>query len=799
MAGLANESPHTKAMEDDLFLKQLLQMFSIEAQEHLAMMSELLLQLERGPPAEDAARAVETLFREAHSLKGAARSVNLGDIERVCQPLERVLSAAKRGELALTQEFFKTLYATVDGLAQILARDVGDARSEPGLPVSLSRSLLALLPAITSAGPAAERMPAATPLRDAPPPLSAASASTDPLARNAPEAAAAPVVAPVHAPSVLPTSADTVRLATSKLDSLMTQAQELQTLQFGSAHVANEAQGICDMLTEWRRGFDKRSRHARLLRRSHSAESAWNAKNARLLGQLLDAFDADELFVRSLTERLARHARSAAQERRALSSRADRLLEEMKQVSMLPFSSLLASVPKLVRDLAHDSGKDVEVQIEGASLEVDRRILEQMKAPLTHLIRNAVDHGIEAPAQRLHAGKSPRGRIVAEVSAREGNRVEIAISDDGAGIPVAKVRSRAEKMGLRSESALAGMDDAQARQLVFESGLSTSPILTDLSGHGLGLAIVREKVDAMGGTITAECPPSGVGTRFVLVLPAALSTFRGVMVHAGERPFVLPSRHIERVLRLRPEFVVTEGGRDAIPVDDEKLPLVSLVATLGLKNRPRDADAPPRHVQIVIVTNGAERVALAVDEVIGDQEVLVQPLAPPLRRVRNIAAATVQGAGRVVPLINVADLIKSATLGRDGRMPSWRSAQAASAGASLLVADDSITLRTQLREILESAGYRVTTAADGMEALAHLQAGEFDLLVTDVEMPRLDGFGLTARVRSDERLSELPVILVTALDTREDKERGVEVGANAYIVKRGFDKDRLLAAIRMLI
>lgn len=782
-------------MEDDLFLKQLLQMFSIEAQEHLAMMSELLLQLERGPPAEDAARAVETLFREAHSLKGASRSVNLGDIERVCQPLERVLSGAKRGEIALTPEFFKTLYATVDGLTKILARDVGDARIEPGLPVSLSRALLALLPAIASAGPAVGRVSAAVPLRDTPPP----SASTAPQARNTPDAGATPVPAAATAPSVLPTSSDTVRLATSKLDSLMTQAQELQTIKFGVAHVADEAQGISDMLAGWRRGFDKRSRHARLLRRSSAAAGAWNAKNARLLGQLLDAFDADELFIRSLTERLARHARSAAQERRVLGSRADRLLEEVKQVSMLPFSSLLAPVPKLVRDLAHDSGKDVDVQIEGAALEVDRRILEQMKTPLTHLIRNAVDHGIEAPAQRLHIGKSPRGRIVVAVSAREGNRVEIAISDDGAGIPVAKVRSRAEKMGLRSESALAGMDDAQARQLVFESGLSTSPILTDLSGHGLGLAIVREKVDAMGGRITVECPSSGAGTRFVIVLPATLSTFRGLMVHAGGRPFVLPSRHVERVLRLRPEFVITEGGRDAIPVDDEKLPLVSLAATLGLKNQPRNADEPPRHVQIVIVTSGVERMAFAVDEVIGDQEVLVQPLAPPLRRVRNIAAATVQGTGRVVPLINVVDLLKSATLERDGCMPSWRSAQAVSAGASLLVAEDSITSRTQLREVLESAGYRVTTAADGMEALANLQAGKFDLLVTDVEMPRLDGFGLTARVRRDERLSELPVILVTALDTREDKERGVEVGANAYIVKRGFDKGRLLDTIRRLI
>lgn len=778
-------------MEDDLFLKQLLQMFSIEAQEHLSMMSELLLRLERAPPADEAARAVETLFREAHSLKGASRSVNLGDIERVCVPLERVLSALKRGEASATPEFFKTMYDTVDGLSKILARDVGETGAiDAGLPASLSRALLKLLP---PAGDAAALQPGA-PARSPVPVSSVAAAAVSPGEANAAASAAA------HAPAV--SVPDTVRLATAKLDSLMTQAQELQALKFSGAHLSDDAQAIADMLAAWRRGFDKRLRTARVLRRSGVAEAGADPRTARLLGQLLDAFDADDLFVRSLTERLARHARAAAQERRAVNARADRLLDDVKQVSMLPFSSLLSSLPKLVRDLAADSGKDVEVQIDGATLEVDRRILEQMKTPLTHLIRNAVDHGIEAPEQRLRDGKPPRGRIVVAVSAREGNRVEIAIDDDGAGIRVDKVRARALKMGLRSEAALAGMDDSQVRQLVFESGLSTSPILTDLSGHGLGLAIVREKVEAMGGTIVVTPPDKGIGTRFLIVLPTTLSTFRGLLVHAGGQPFVLPSRHVERVLRLLPEQVFTEAGRDAIVLGDDRLPLVSLAATLGLQS-PRLDDDTTRHVQIVVLAGGSERMAFAVDEVVGDQEVLVQPLAPPLRRVRNIAAATVQGAGRVVPLINVADVLKSATIEREGRLPSWRSAQdtraAANAGASLLVAEDSITSRTQLRQILEGAGYRVTTAADGMEALVSLQNGDFDLLVTDVEMPRLDGFGLTARVRRDKRLSELPVILVTALDTREDKERGVEVGANAYIVKRGFDKGRLLDTIRMLV
>lgn len=762
-------------MEDDKFLKLLLQTFEVEAQEHLAAMSQTLLQLERNPPPAETAVAVEALFREAHSLKGASRSVNLADIERVCQPMERVLSALKRGELATSPGFFTTMYASIDGLAQLLARDVGAAAEvDAGLPASLSRSLLDLMSGNMGPTPAPVPPPSGVVAPDAP-------ISPQPLG-----------------PSTLPAASDSVRIATTKVDSLMTHAQELHSLKFAAAHLADEVQAMGDMLAAWRRGFEKRSRHARLLRRSGAIEGVVDVKNKRLLEQLLDAFDADELFARSLGERIAWHARLVAQERRTFGTRVERLVEDMKQMSMLPFSSLFASTPKMVRDLARDSAKEVDLQIEGAALEADRRILEQMKTPLTHLIRNAVDHGVETPEVRRAVGKPVRGRIVIAVSARDGNRIAISISDDGAGIALAKVRSRALKMGLRTEGALSTLSDEQLGQLVFESGLSTSPILTDLSGHGIGLAIVREKVDALGGSIVALRPESGVGTCFLIVLPAMLSTFRGVLVHAGDRPFVFPSRHVDRVLRLLPEKVMTEDGHDSIRVDDAVLPLVSLAATLGVKARsaPRDR---PRHVQIVVVASAGEQMAFAVDEVAGDQEVLVQPLAPPLRRVPNIAAATVMGAGRVVPLLNVGDLLKSARLTRDGRVPSWRSAPMPNAGASLLVAEDSITSRTRLRDILETAGYRVTTAADGMEALANLQSGEFDLLVTDVEMPRLDGFGLTARVRRDKRLAELPIILVTALDTREDKERGVDAGANAYIVKQGFNQRRLLDTIRTLL
>ncbi|RQP22854.1 hybrid sensor histidine kinase/response regulator [Piscinibacter terrae] len=766
-------------MEDEKFLKMLLQTFAVEAREHLDAMSTLLLELERQAPGARASGA-ETLFREAHSLKGAARSVNLAEVERVCQAMERVLSALKRGEQPVTPAFFEAMHAAVDGVGRLVARDVGEgAAVEAGLAVTLSRMVLQLLEGEAAAGAAI--------------PLVAPAAASVPEKTVTPVAAAPFAAEPIAAAPVA--GADTVRIATAKLDALMAQAQELQALKLGGAHLADETQAILDMFATWRRGHDKRSGHSRMLRRAGVLDKLENSKNRRLLERLLDASETDELFLKSLADRLGRLARAAVQDRRLLSSRIDRLADEVRQVSMLPFSSLLASAPKLVRDLAHDSGKDVAVDIQGMALEADRRILEQLKTPLTHLLRNALDHGIELPQQRVLAGKPPRGRLVISVSAHEGARIALTLADDGAGVNVDKVRARALKMGLRTEDQLARMAPDELQQLILESGLSTSPILTDLSGHGLGLAIVREKVEALGGTISVAAGEGGIGTRFGIVLPSMLATFRGLQVRCGGQAFMLPSRQVERVLRIEAPSVDAGGEAPQLLVDGEHLRLVSLSALLGLKERVRPDDAS-RFVQVVVVANAGERLAFTVEEVVGDQEMLVQPLVPPLRRVPHISAATVLGGGQVVPLLSVPDLFKSALA---ASAMAWPVAPRAGDPVSLLVAEDSVTARTQLREILESAGYRVTTAADGMEALDNLQSGDYDLLVTDVEMPRLDGFGLTARVRRDERLSQLPVILVTALDSREDKERGVEVGANAYIVKRGFSQQRLLDTIRTLL
>jgi two-component system chemotaxis sensor kinase CheA len=331
--------------------------------------------------------------------------------------------------------------------------------------------------------------------------------------------------------------------------------------------------------------------------------------------------------------------------------------------------------------------------------------------------------------------------------------------------------------------------------LIFEPELSTSPIITRLSGRGLGLAIVREAVEALGGTVTAESQP-GQGMHVRIVLPSTLATFRGIVVEAARQLFVVPTSHLERVARVKRDALRTVEGQDTITVSGRAIPVVRLSDVLELPAAESSDEA--NATLILVLSTADQRIGFAVDAVVDEQEVLVKPLRKPLSRVRNVAGSTVLGSGQVAPVLNASDLIKSArktgsTITRmPARMPSTGEPK------SILVVEDSITSRMLIKSILESAGYTVKVAVDGLEAFGRLRVERFDLVVSDVEMPRLNGFDLTARVRADAKLAELPIILVTALETPEDRERGIDVGADAYIVKSSFQQSDLLDAVRRL-
>ncbi|HEV2247146.1 MAG TPA: hybrid sensor histidine kinase/response regulator [Terriglobia bacterium] len=774
--------------KDHEFLKKLLATFKVEAEEHVKAMSSGLIKLEKTSASDEQMDVVEMVFREAHSLKGAARAVNMVEVEAICQSLESVFSALKRQDITVSPALFDRLHKAVDTLGEFpLSLGTERTAAEKFRIAEISRSLEGALKGIEEELRKPEGESSLVPEPEAHQP-SKDVIGLRPLAEEKPEVA------------------ETVRVSRAKLDSLLRQAEELLSAKLTGGQRAAELRQVNATLALWDKERAKVHPDARALQQSLERDGKRNGasrlpdrpeKSIAQIAKVLEFLEWNDSSIQALKSELATLAKLAEQDHRAIGRRVDDLLEDMKKVSMLPFSSLLEVFPKLVRDLSRGLSKDAELVIQGSEIEIDRRILEEMKDPLVHLVRNCIDHGIEVPKERERKKKSPRATITIAISPKNGDKVEIRISDDGTGLNLRNVRGAALKLGIISQKDAEKLSDVETLSLVFQSGVSTSPILTETSGRGLGLAIVREKVEKLGGIVSLETHPE-IGTTFRMVLPLTLATFRGILVRVEDNFFGIPTAHVERVLRVSKAEIKTVENREAIQLNGKAVSLVRLGDVLELARKSATSDSTDK-VSVVVVGSAERRVAFLVDEVLSEQEILVKSLGKQLSRLRNIAGATVLGTGKVVPVLNVPDLMQSAVRVAATTPAAVRVKEAEAKRKSILVAEDSITARTLLKNILESAGYQVRTAVDGVDAFTALRTEEFDLVVSDVDMPRMSGFDLTAKIRADRKLSELPVVLVTALQSREDRERGVDVGASAYIVKSSFDQSNLLEVVRRLI
>ncbi|MES2236738.1 MAG: hybrid sensor histidine kinase/response regulator [Pseudomonadota bacterium] len=766
------------AKKNDAFLIKLLATFRVEADEHLRALSTGLLALEKAPGDGRHADIIEKIFRVTHSLKGAARAVNLTEIESVCQALESIFAALKDNAVAISPTLLDLLYQSADALSVLLAPNAPTKPAAAPLIRRLNDALKGPAPMREEASPAIPRQVEAVLLSG---PASSADADLQ------------------TAPAALDLLSETVRISTAKLDAVMRQTEELLAPRLATDQRAREVRETSAMLADWKKQWASIRPTLRAMERSAARTGKGNGtvKEQQKFAWLFEHLDAGSLFVKTLETRLARLGKAAEHDHRALAGMVDGLLHDVKEMHLLPFSSLLEVFPRFVRELARDQGKLVELTIHGGELKIDRRILEEMKDALMHMIRNCIDHGIETPAVREQKQKPPCGTITLAIAQKDSGKAEVLVTDDGTGIDAVQIKAAARKLGLVSTEETAQLGEHEALMLAFQSGISTSSIITDISGRGLGLAIVREKVEQLGGTVAIESHPDA-GTTFRIALPLTLANFRGVLVGVGGQFFIIPMASIGRVARLADMDIRTVENRETISLDEKAVSLVRLGDVLGL---PSKAAAGKSAGEMAIVLDlGSTRIAFQVDEVIGEQEVLVKPLGPQLARVRNIAGASVLGTGQVVPVLNVPDLMKSAVKFASAPRAAGMPVQPAETRAqSVLVVEDSITSRALLKNILESAGYAVTTAVDGVDAYTVLKTAVFDLVVSDVEMPRMDGFELTAKVRSDKQLAELPIVLVTALESHEYRERGIDVGANAYIVKSSFDQSNLLEVIRRLI
>jgi two-component system, chemotaxis family, sensor kinase CheA len=649
---------------------EFLEIFRDEARSRLDRIVETLLALESGSADAD---ALDSLFRDTHTIKGAAGMVGLDEIGALAHVMEDLLAQA-RDSGVLSPELIEPLLQAADGLRAHVEGN-GEATA-------------AHIAQLTSARVTAE----------------------------SPAPAAVPVAAPAPAPQAQSSERRSIRVPAEKIDTLLDLVGETVL-------------------------------HRRRLEHELGGQAARGAK--RLVSDELDV--------------------------------GERLLDDLKGAAIamrtLPLSSIVTPLPRAVRDLAAEAGKEAELVVEGADTELDRIILEGLPEPLVHLLRNSIAHGIEAPEERARVGKPPRGRLTLRAEQR-GGTVEVTVADDGRGVSE-ETLAEARRVGSLTE-------------VLTQPGFSTAEEVSAISGRGVGLDAVKEQVEAFGGSLEVRSE-RGQGTEVVLRLPLALALIRVLLIERAGNVYGFPLASVEEALSLG--ATMSLGGRPALELRGRSIPLGDLAQLMGDSSPPPAPRAP-----VVVLTASGTRTAVTCDALLGEEEVVVKSLGPLLAPLSMYMGAAILGDGRIALLVDPAALVRAST---DRRAIGGGSPIATAdepAAPKVLVVEDSVTIRELQRSILEAAGYRVQTARDGRDAMTHLDRDEdIDLVVTDVEMPEMDGIELTRTIRAHATCSALPVVIVTSLGEDDERQRGIDAGADAYMVKRKFDQHDLLETVERLV
>src|SRR5919202_727434 len=760
--------------------EELRNLYKVASADHIDKIEAGLLHLEKNPL--DGAK-LEQLLRETHSLKGDSRMLGVKDAETLTHQMEDILGGVNRGERVLTPPVFECLYQGLDAIRKIATEAV------TGQPagVSVFHVLAQLMGADGSEASAdMQEMGAQVQVANSAQAIGEQPVVGNDSGHNEPILAATEALAQVSDYQI-----DTIRVESQKLDKLLTQASELVVTKGHIGDRLAEIEQILALWEEWNReAFVSRLTFDELERRWQTTE----------LQPLQNFYNLVETRLEQLGVLLNRLRSTSFEDSAKLDTVTNELESGIHALRLLPFSTIFNLFPRTVRDLAKQQGKEVNLLIEGGDTSVDKRILEEMKDPLLHLLRNAIDHGIETPQERLSLGK-PAVATIRLRGYQVGSTVSIEVIDDGRGLDVEAIKQAAMSRGVRSSQELAQMSTAEIQTLIFAPGFSTRTAVTEISGRGVGLDVVRANVERLKGNLQVEFTP-GKGCLFRITLNSSLSTTDALIVQVSQHPYAIPVGFVEAMQLVSPQEIFASQGSQTLPFQGESVTVAWLADLLGLPVKaPTSTKAlrvASKTIPCIILRIGSERLALLVDTIVDQQDIVLKPQSQLLKRIRNISGATILGTGEVCMVLNPPDLFKSARKAIVS-VTVKELTEKAQVKQKILLVEDSIPIRTQMKRILESAGYDVTAAVDGEDGFRKLRAGSFAAVVSDVQMPNLDGLGLTARIRQFQEYKALPVILVTTLASQEDKRQGANAGASAYITKGDFEQGVLLDTLRRLI
>jgi two-component system sensor histidine kinase and response regulator WspE len=731
-------------------------------------LSDGLARLDSGP---NGAAPGEDLIQAARSITGAARIVRVEPVALLGRVLEAVFTAARDGRALLAADTLAPLVQATAFLADVIQITEEDL---PGWLEEHGKEWNALCERLQGFVPQEPAVPA--PAAPLPGPVA-------PAAPAAPETPATAVTAAAGETPVAPPAegADAVvRVAAQSLNRLM--------------GLAGESLVQARWLDPFSTALLKLKKH-----QDHLAAALNSLDHALAAGRQQD--QVEDLVAEArrqsrqcgevLAERMGDFQDHAARTEDLNS----RLYHEVIASRMRPFADGTHGFPRLVRDMARQLNKQVRLEVAGQATDVDRDILEKLEAPLTHLVRNAVDHGIEAPERRTAAGKPEAGVVRLEARHRAG-MLAITVADDGAGIDQERLRRKVVERGLTTADMAHTLTEPELLEFLFLPGFSTAGALTEYSGRGVGLDVVQTMVRKVGGSVRVSTH-LGRGTSFHLQLPITLSVLRAVLVDIAGEPYAFPHNRLDRLLRVRLAEFRSLERRQFVNVDGQNVGLVLAAQLLDLPVIPPEGN----ELCMLLLSEGSGHYGLVVDAFRGEQDLVVRPLDPRLGKVPNISAAAILDDGSPVLIADVEDLVRSMDQFIQGNSLRRcdRADEAVEARKRVLVVDDSITVREVERQLLRNHGYDVTVAVDGREGWNTVRAGHFDLVITDVDMPRMDGVELVRAMRNDPALRDVPVIIVSYKERQEDRLRGLEVGANYYLTKSSFHDNTFLQAVTDLI